>query len=111
MGEADEDLLLSAIGPNPLFVPALDQLLAHYAATSQEPKRYALLRTLIYPWMPTLRRSDPDASDRYFDLLEGYANAGGDESFLAELRARRAALVSVASKPEAHWFFRAERAY
>ena len=103
-GESDEELLLAALAPNPLFVPALDQLLAYYAATSEESKRYALLRGSIYPWMPTLRRNDPDASDRYFDLLEGYASANGDENFLAELKSQRAALVNFAPRPGAPWF-------
>ena len=33
---------------------------------------------VVYPWMPTLRRNDPAASDRYFDLLEAFASAAGD---------------------------------
>jgi O-antigen ligase len=104
-GESDEDLLLSAIGLDPIFVPALDQLLLHYASTSQESKRYSLLRRWIYPWMQILRRNDPGASDRYFELLEGYASAQGDGTFLAELNSRRAELADVAPKPQAYWFF------
>lgn len=104
-GESDEDLLLSAIGLDPIFVPALDQLLHHYAITRQESKRYSLLRRWIYPWMQILRRNDPDASDRYFELLEGYAVAQGDTEFLAELKARRAELVDLAPKPQEYWFF------
>ncbi len=35
----------------------IDQLLEYYAATSQESKGYELLRGIVYPWMPTLRRN------------------------------------------------------
>ncbi len=38
-GESDEDLLLSALGLDPLFQPAIDQLLQHYAATSRDSQR------------------------------------------------------------------------
>ena len=80
-GESDEDLLLSALGLDPLFQPAIDQLLQYYASTSRDSQRYALLRGLVYPWMQTLRSNDPAASDRYFDLLEGYARSAGDARF------------------------------
>src|SRR5262249_30544253 len=104
-GESDEDLLLSALGLDPLFQPAIDQLLDHYASTSRDDQRYALLRRLVYRWMQTLRRTDPAASDRYFDLLEGYARSTGDDAFLAELAQRRAELTNVAPRLQAYWLF------
>jgi O-antigen ligase len=99
-GESTEQLLVSAISVDRLFVPALDALLEHYAATSQEPKGYALLRNVVYPWMPTLRRNDPDATRRYFDLLEKFASAGGDSKFLDELKERRAQINQIVPRPQ-----------
>jgi hypothetical protein len=99
-GESTEQLLLSAISVDRLFVPALDALLEHYAATSQEPKAYALLRNVVYPWMPTLRRNDPDATRRYFDLLEKFASAGGDSKFLTELKERRVQINQIVPRPQ-----------
>jgi hypothetical protein len=103
-GESTEELLLSAIGLDPLFVPGIDQLLQHYAATSQESKGYALLRNVVYPWMDRLRRDDPNASDRYFDRLDAYAAAAGDSAFIAELKERRSSLADIAPKREPAWF-------
>jgi len=99
-GESTEELLLSAIGLDPRFVPGIDRLLLHYAATSQESKGYALLRNVVYPWMARLRRDDPDASDRYFDRLEAYAAAAGDSAFVAELKERRSSLANIAPNRE-----------
>jgi O-antigen ligase len=104
-GESDEELFLTALSFDPLCVPALDQLLQLYAATGQDAKAYTLLRDRVYVWMPTLRRNNPEASDRYFDLLERYASAHNDAPYLTELKERRAALVSLAPKPEKYWFF------
>jgi hypothetical protein len=104
-GESDEELLLSAIGLDPLFVPALDQLIQYYADTHQEPRIYALLRNVVYPWMPTLRRNDPGASDRYFDLLETFASAAGDSTFLAEVKRSRSEVVQLAPREQDYWFF------
>jgi O-antigen ligase len=103
-GESTEELLLSAISLDPLYVPAIDQVLQHYAATSHESKSYALLRNVVYPWMARLRRDDPKASDRYFDLLQGYAAAAQDETFIAELAQRRSELASILPRPEKPWF-------
>jgi O-antigen ligase len=104
-GESAEELFLTALSFDPLCVPALDQLLQLYAATGQDAKAYMLLRDRVYVWMPTLRRNNPEASDRYFDLLERYASADNDAHYLAELKERRAALVGLAPKPEKYWFF------
>jgi hypothetical protein len=102
--ESTEDLLLSAIGLDPLFVPGIDGLLQHYTATSEESKGYALLRNVVYPWMARLRRDDPNASDRYFDRLAAYAAAAGDTAFLAELKERRSSLADIVPKRERAWF-------
>jgi hypothetical protein len=102
-GETDEELFLTALSFDPLCVPALDQLLRLYAATGRDAKAYMLLRDRVYVWMPTLRRNNPEASDRYFDLLERYASAENDLHYLAELKERRAALVSLAPTPEKYW--------
>jgi hypothetical protein len=104
-GESDEDLLLSALGLDPLFLPAIDQLLQHYASMSRDTQRYALLRGLVYPWMDALRRSDPEACERYFDLLEGYARSAKDDAFLAEVVQRRVELANVVPKRQAYWLF------
>ncbi|HEY6598025.1 MAG TPA: hypothetical protein VIZ30_01875, partial [Pseudomonadales bacterium] len=104
-GESDEDLLLSALGLDPLFQPAIDQLLQYYASTSRDSQRYAVLRELVYPWMQTLRKTDPAACDRYFDLLEGYARSASDTDFLAELGRRRSELAKVAPKQQSYWLF------
>jgi hypothetical protein len=96
--------LLSAIVLDPLFVPGIDLLLRHYAATSQESKGYALLRNVVYPWITRLRQDDPNASDRYFDRLDAYAAAAGDSAFRAELKEQRASLASIAPKRERPWY-------
>jgi O-antigen ligase len=93
-GETVEQLLLSAVSLDPMYVPAIDALLQYYAATSQGGKAYALLRNVVYPWMRRLHRNDASASERYFDLLEGVASDSGDSKFLAELKAQRAALTA-----------------
>jgi O-antigen ligase len=103
-GESTEELLLFAIGLDPFFVPGIDRLLQYYSATSQESKGYRLLRKVVYPWMERLRRSDPNASDRYFDRLDAYAAAAGDSAFVAELKERRASLASIEAKRERPWF-------
>ena len=97
-GESTEELLYSAIGTDPLSVPAIDGLLRLYIGTSQASKAYALLRNVVYPWMERLRRVDPHASDRYFDHLSVYAEAAGDSAFLAELKERRALLSDIAPR-------------
>ena len=104
-GETEEELLFSALGLDRLYVPAIDQLLEYYAATSQESKRYDLLRGIVYPWMPTLRRNYPEACSRYFDLLEGFATATGDTAFLTELAERRRVVLSLKPREEQSWFF------
>lgn len=103
-GESTEQLLLSAIGLDPLFVQGIDQLLQHYAATSQESKGYALLRSVVYPWIARLRVVDPSASDRYFDRMEADATAMGDVAFLAELKERRASVADLGPRRERSWF-------
>lgn len=103
-GESTEELLLFSIGLDRFFVPGIDRLLQYYAATSQEAKGYALLRNVVYPWMGRLRRSDPNASDRYFDRLDAYAAAAGDSAFVAELKERRALLATIEAKRERPWF-------
>ncbi len=102
-GESTEQLLLSAIGIDPLFVPGVDYLLQHYAATSQEGKGYALLRNVVYPWIARLTRQDPKASDRYFEHLEADATATGDSAFLSQLKERRVAVANLAPKPVRPW--------
>ena len=102
-GESSEQLLLSAVGLDPLFVPGIDYLLQHYAAKSQEAKGYALLRNVVYPWIARLRRNDPKASDRYFDRLEADATAIGDSAFVAQLKQRRSEVANLAPKPERPW--------
>jgi len=105
-GESVEELLTAAIGLDRLFVPALDQLLQYYASTSQQAKAYALLRRVVYPWMPRLRRNDSAACGRYFDLLETFAVANGDATFLEELRERRRTVMSIAPRQQdAPWLF------
>ncbi len=47
----------------------------------------------------------PQASDRYFDLLESYARSAADTDFLAELARRRAELTNVAPKLQTYWLF------
>ena len=89
---SSEELLLTALGLDPMDVTVIDELLRYYAERGDESKRYALLRNVVYPWMPRLRRNDVAASDRYFDLLTAYATATGDDAFAAEVEARRAAL-------------------
>ena len=69
-GESEEELLLSALGFDPLFVPALDQLLALLRIDVAGIARHMRCCADVYPWMPTLRRNDPEACARYFDLLE-----------------------------------------
>jgi O-antigen ligase len=103
-GESTEELMLFAIGLDPFFVPGIDRLLQYYAATSQGSKGYALLRNVVYPWMERLRRSDPNASDRYFDRLEAYAAAAGDSAFVTELKERRVSLAGITIKRERPWF-------
>ncbi len=96
--ESTEELLYSAIGLNPMFVPGIDGLLRLYSQTSQESKSYALLRNVVYPWMGRLRREDPDASDRYLDRLDAYAGEAGDSAFLSELKERRKLLADIAPR-------------
>ncbi len=96
--ESTEELLYSAIGLDPMFVPGIDGLLRLYGQTSQESKSYALLRNVVYPWMGRLRRDDPEASDRYFDRLDAYAGEAGDSAFLTELKERRKLLADIAPR-------------
>jgi O-Antigen ligase len=104
-GESDEELLTAAIGLDPLFLPGIDRLLELYAARGDDERRYALLRNVVYPWMPTVRRRDPTASDRYFGLLEGYADAAGDRAFAAEVRQKRSELARFVPAHRTRWFF------
>ena len=104
-GESDEELLTQALSFDPLCVPCIDQLLLHYAAIGRDDQRYALLRERTYPWMTVLRKKDPEATDRYFDILKGYAQQSGDTRFIEELERMRAALVDLAPKPETYWFY------
>ncbi|MGH8598872.1 MAG: hypothetical protein ACREXT_19670, partial [Gammaproteobacteria bacterium] len=68
-------------------------------------RSYALLRNLVYPWMPILRRRDPAASDRYFDMLEAHAAAHGDSVFSTELAQKRSELARIVRPPSTAWFF------
>jgi hypothetical protein len=104
-GESSEELLAASIGLDPVYLPGIDGLLALYAARGDDGKRYALLRKLVYPWMPTVRRRDPAASDRYFELLKQYASSAGDTAFLDEVEQRQAALSHFVPVAPTYWFF------
>jgi hypothetical protein len=104
-GESNEELLFAAIGLDPLFLAGIDQLLMLFAAQGDDTRRYALLRNLVYPWMPTIRRRAPDASEKYFDLLEGYAASAADTAFVNELRQKRRELARIVPSDQTRWFF------
>jgi len=104
-GESDEELLTTALSFDPLCVPCIDQLLVHYAAIGRDDERYALLREKTYPWMTVLRKKDPEATDRYIEILKAHAQQTGDAGFAEELERMHAALVSSAPQPEKYWFY------
>jgi hypothetical protein len=104
-GESPEELLVASISLDPLYLPGIDQLLSLYAASGEDAKRYSLLRNIVYPWMPTVRKRDPAASDRYFALLEDYARRSADTAFVAELEKRKGELSRYVPASPTYWFF------
>jgi O-antigen ligase len=94
-GQSSDELLLSAVAFDPTFSPAIDELVEGYERAGTPSKAYGLLRNVVYPWMRTLRRNDPQACERYLVALQAYARATHDAVFLAELDARRVELSAI----------------
>jgi len=90
-----EELLLTTVGLNPVFVPGIDALVSLYQQNGENPKANHLLRRVVYPWLPLLKRRSDEAPARYLALLERFARENGDPAFLAEIDDMRERLAGV----------------
>ncbi len=94
----DEDqlnMLLKAISLDPLFEPALEQLLVEFETQGEYQKRYLLLRRIVYPWMTLLKRRDPETANRYMAELKHYAEVSQDLEFQSELAVQEKLMENV----------------
>ena len=83
----------------------IDGLLAYYRQIGAEEQRFVLLRQVVLPWMPLLKRHVPEAATRYLDELGGYAEVLADEKLVAELADLREDLDQVNPVQRRYWLF------
>jgi hypothetical protein len=66
---------------------------------------YSLLRNVVYPWIELMKRRDDQAADRYLAELIRLGTTAGDDRFVAEVEAKRSALVGVKPPARQGWYF------
>ncbi len=64
-----EALLMKALELDPVNIPAIDYLMALYAALGVPERGVELLKLRIAPWFELLGRRDIDTLERYLDIL------------------------------------------
>ncbi|MDA1076035.1 MAG: O-antigen ligase family protein [Proteobacteria bacterium] len=104
--EQPENLLLRSISIDPLFVPAIDEMIKRYQAGNRLDLGYRLLTGRVLPMLPYLVRQDPMAAKRYFNLLKALALKIDDQPMLAQLDRLEERLEDILPlPPAARWFF------
>ncbi len=102
--EAPRALLLKALSLDPVNVAAIDDLLALDAAKGRLGDSYAVLKSVVFPWIELLKRQDERAANRYLEEMNRLANLAGDTSFVAAVVQKRELLEQVTPKIYRRWF-------
>jgi hypothetical protein len=108
LGESEqpENLLLRSISIDPLFVPAIDEMMNRYQAGNRLDLGYRLLTTRVLPMLPYLVLQDPVAAERYFKFMKSMAENIGDQTMAGQLEELKVRLEGVRPTPTApRWIF------